>query len=179
MKFTIKGTEDITVKDLIALESGPIAFVAAMTKQTIEQVRNIPANVFETLKKECEAQFALVTPKDPRKIKIGDTTFSIVPDFMAFEAGAVIDISEADEIDKTKYLTTVLSALFRPEVSRVGGRYEVEQYTAKQRPELLDLPLQYYRGAEVFFSGINAKLMKTSLNSLSDQVAKMKRELSK
>jgi hypothetical protein len=179
MKFRIKAPESITVKDMIAASKGAVEFVSSMTNQTPEQVRSIPANVFATLKQECEDQFGQVQAKDPRGVTIGEQVFSIIPDFMDFEAGAMIDISEADESNPEQYHTIVLSALFRPVTIKVGERYEVEPYAAKQRPELLDMPLQYYRGAEVFFSDINGKLMTTSLNSLQDQVRKMKSELTK
>jgi len=175
VSFNIKTPQTVTVKDWIAARVGGVQFVASMSNQTPEQVRNLPLNVFETLKAKCEEVIDMVEPTDPHHgVAVGGVTYSIVPDFMDFEAGAMIDISEADERELTKYYTIVLSALFRPVLNRVGKFYTVEAYKATQRPELLNLPLRYFRGAEAFFLTINKELMTTSLNSLKEQTAKMR-----
>jgi len=173
MKLTIKTREDITVRDYLAQDKGAIELVAAMADITIEEAKAIPAKAFTIVKEACENELKAIPAYDPRRVIVGKQEWAIHPDFDEFEAGAMIDITQADEDDPEAYHTAILSAIFRKVTARVGNKYDVEPYTGKQHPELLDMPMKFYRGAEAFFLTISNELRQTTLRSLEKEVKEM------
>ncbi len=176
MKYTIKGSNEITVKDWLAMEKGATSFVAAMTNQTTDAIKKVPLKAFETLKELCEKAVAEIQPYDPHSVTVGGIEYAIMPDLRDFEAGAMIDIMEADDKDKEAYHIAVLSSLFRPVTQRIGKVYSVEAYTGQQRAELLTMPRSVYMGAEVFFSTTVKTLQANTLASLEKAVQVLREE---
>jgi hypothetical protein len=186
MRYELKTRKNITVADWLQCQRGLIDTVAAFAGITPEEAKTIPASAFAAMLDTCQNELENVTPTDPYRIEIDGVDYSLVPDLMDFEAGAMIDLTEAGDLPedadyeaKRKAHIAIMSALFRPVTKRIGKRVEVEKYTGEQREQLLKMPLAYLRGAEVFFSRIVSAYHTSTLTSSKRAVRRLKTLLSR
>jgi len=176
MKFTIKGSQSITVADWLRSKKGDVEAVAALSGLTVEQVRELPVQAYEEAAEAVTKAFASVEPSDPRHT-IEGVEYRLPSDLMKFETGAFIDFTEAKEEDGDAYQIAILSCLFRPVTNKIGNLYEVEKYTGKQVPELLGMTMASYLGAEVFFCTIAESWRDYTLTSLERAARNLKEML--
>jgi hypothetical protein len=64
-----------------------------------------------------------------------------------------------------------MTVLYRPVKFKKGDRYQIEDYTAEENPELMkQMPLDVVMGALVFFYLLQEELLQTTLNYLSKEM---------
>ena len=86
------------------------------------------------------------------------------------------DMSFGEYIDVDTYLSDwknihyAMNVLYRPIANKKAGRYDLVEYDMEQRDRALEMPMNAVLGSIFFLWSLKKDLLKTTLNSLADQI---------
>jgi hypothetical protein len=86
------------------------------------------------------------------------------------------DMSFGEYIDVDTYLSDwknihyAMNVLYRPIANKKAGRYDLVEYDMEQRDRALQMPMSAVLGSIFFLWSLKKDLLRTTLNSLADQI---------
>ena len=104
------------------------------------------------------------TPNLVRSFKLNETSYGFLPELDEMSLGEYIDvdtyIGDWDNIEKA------MNVLYRPILTRLKDKYNVEEYIVGNDKNLLNMPLDAVLGAVFFLLSLGKDLSLTMMNSL-------------
>jgi len=108
-----------------------------------------------------------------QRFTLGKTEFGMIPNLDEMEFGEYIDlesnISDWDNMNKA------MAVMYRPIISQVDGKYEIEPYngSATYSGDMLHAPLDVVLGMTVFFYRLGNELLQATQSYLVEEVMEM------
>ena len=103
------------------------------------------------------------TPNLVRSFKLNETSYGFLPELDEMSLGEYIDvdtyIGDWDNIEKA------MNVLYRPILTRLKDKYNVEEYIVGNDKNLLNMPLDAVLGAVFFLLSLGRDLSLTMMNS--------------
>lgn len=96
--------------------------------------------------------------------------FGFIPNLDKMTLGEYVDI---DNAFKDEDINSFLQVVYRPIVDKKGEFYRIKKYEPDECINMLDLPYDVYKGAEVFFYLLGKDLLNCMKNYLQQQEVKM------
>ena len=159
---------DLTLKGLMTLQSteDPVQWVSVCGNVTPEFVKKMPIQLFDKAKSHLIKIVDAETSLHPVRFEHNGVEYGFIPSWSEFTTGEWIDI-EMWADDFWNNADRVMSLLYRPVTRKVGKRYEIEEYTAKEERETFhDVSASYFAGAMLFFCNSRSKHLKDLRQSL-------------
>ena len=169
MKLSLPAEfSDLTLQGLMVLNNSkdPVDWLVACGEVSPEYVRKMPLQLFTKAKEHLETIQKAETSKHPITMIHNGVEYGFIPSWAEFSTGEWIDIEMWAE-DFWGNADRIMSLLYRPITNKVGSRYEIEEYTAKEdRTIFHDLSATYFSGAMLFFCSSRNRLLNDSRQSL-------------
>lgn len=96
--------------------------------------------------------------------------FGFIPNLDKMTLGEYVDI---DNAFKDEDINSFLQVVYRPVVDKKGDLYRIKSYEPDECINMLDVPYDVYKGAEVFFYRLGKDLLSCMKNYLQAQEVKM------
>ena len=156
-------------------EEGEEAVVATvlhhLCKINPQWIRQIPTSTYISIKESVNKLLRTEEYPLKRVIRIGEREYGFEPDLNTMDYGLYGDISSYKSLDMNQDWCKIMSMLYRPIVNKIGNQYQIEDYKGKVDEEMfMDITMDVHFGALFFFKTLQRHLLKTTLNSLMDQV---------
>ena len=95
--------------------------------------------------------------------------YGFIPKLDDMTLGEYIDID--NNIKDWQNMHKAMTVLYRPVKFKKDDRYQIEEYTAEENPELMkQMPLDVAMGSLVFFYLLQEELLQTTLSYLSKEM---------
>tara|TARA_R110002020_G_scaffold48955_3_gene139838 strand:- start:1055 stop:1705 length:651 start_codon:yes stop_codon:yes gene_type:complete len=147
-----------------------------LLEKMVEIFCNLPLKDIATVKftyvqkiiKELNKTFMSKTPLINTFVMDG-VEYGFIPKLDDITLGEYIDID--NNIKDWQNMHKAMSVLYRPTKLKKGERYQIEDYTAEENPELMkQMPLDVAMGSLVFFYLLQKELLETTLNYLTKEM---------
>tara|TARA_X000001382_G_scaffold15604_1_gene9935 strand:+ start:2806 stop:3456 length:651 start_codon:yes stop_codon:yes gene_type:complete len=147
-----------------------------LLEKMVEIFCNLPLKDIATVKftyvqkiiKELNKTFMSKTPLINTFVMDG-VEYGFIPKLDDITLGEYIDID--NNIKDWQNMHKAMSVLYRPTKLKRGERYQIEDYTAEENPELMkQMPLDVAMGSLVFFYLLQKELLETTLNYLTKEM---------
>ena len=147
-----------------------------LLQKMVEIFCNLPLKDIATVKftyvqkiiKELNKSFKSKTPLINTFVMDG-VEYGFIPKLDDMTLGEYIDID--NNIKDWQNMHKAMTVLYRPTKLKKGDRYQIEDYTAEENPELMkQMPLDVAMGSLVFFYLLQEELLQTTLNYLSKEM---------
>lgn len=161
---------DLTIRQLSVLHTSDdhLEWICVCGEVTMADVREMPLKMIEKATTHLTALRDAETYKHPQIIEIGGQEFGFIPDWDAFSTGEWIDIENQIQ-DVYQNATSIMSILYRPITRRMGDKYEIAKYTAKEDDSIFnDVSAEIFTGALLFFWTTKNALLETTALSLRE-----------
>lgn len=161
---------DLTIAQYRTLTTtrDPLEWVSVCSGTPVHELREAPHKLLDRAVTHLEVLMEQQTARHEKVLQIGDMEFGFIPDWDAFTTGEWIDM-ETYVKDLNQNATQIMSLLYRPITARVGDRYEIAPYTAKEDASIFeDVSADLYAGVLLFFSTIRNELLSSTRQSLEE-----------
>lgn len=149
----------------------------AISGTTPEQSRKVKMDdintcieLFDEALKETIASFKPI-------VTLGAKDYGLIPDFKQITAAEYVDLLEFTKPNNIfENLAKALCILYRPVSSKLGDKYDIEQYAPKHMDNEIDMlmmPMDVVNGALVFFSIVANDLSNSTLTYLENQAQEL------
>jgi len=152
--------------------------VDLIKQRTIEHFCEIPlSNVLliqmKDVREICtDIDLMFSNPEKPlhQTFKIKDVEFGMIPNLEEMSFGEYVDLD--NYVTDWQQMHKAMAVLFRPITSKVGDKYEIEEYTGTKEAhvEIMQFaPLGVVMGAMVFFYSLGNELLKATKDYLTQE----------
>jgi len=157
-KLYLKVAEEVTEERMLGA-----SMISIFCNIKMEQVMLLKLKDSEEIIKMITDLFES-TPNLVRSFKLNETSYGFLPELDEMSLGEYIDvdtyIGDWDNIEKA------MNVLYRPILTRLKDKYNVEEYIVGNDKNLLNMPLDAVLGAVFFLLSLGKDLSLTMMNSL-------------
>ena len=107
------------------------------------------------------------TPKHTERFKLNGIEYGFIPDLDEMSLGEYIDLD--NNVSKWEQMHIAMNVLYRPIKTSKVGKYNIEEYDAKNPDKMKDMPLGAAIGSVFFFLNLGMELSKHTIHSSSNQ----------
>lgn len=169
MKLSLPAEfSDLTLKGLMILNSSedPVQWIAECANITTKEVHSMPIKLYDKAKAHLLQLLEAESATHPITMIHNGVEYGFIPSWAEFTTGEWIDIEMWGD-DFWNNADKIMALLYRPITSKLGSRYEIEEYTAKEdRTIFHDLSASYFAGAMLFFWTSRSRLLSDTRTSL-------------
>lgn len=158
------------IGDMKTYEDQPEAIDAALFYHLCDvkpnHINKLDISIYTDIR---EKLYKLMSIKDAplkRKIVAKGKRYGFEPNLSQMEYGSYLDLMKYEEVKIDENWAEIMSILYRPIKSEIGGLYEIKTYDGKLDKELfLDVTMDIHFGAMFFFLNTLTDLLKSIQNS--------------
>jgi hypothetical protein len=111
-------------------------------------------------------------------VTLGAKDYGLIPNFKQITAAEYVDLLEFTKPNNIfENLAKALCILYRPVSSKMGDKYDIEEYAPKHMDNEIDMlmmPMDIVNGALVFFSIVANDLSSCTLTFLEEKAKELK-----
>ena len=146
----------------------------------VEKFCHVPLSEVLLIKLEdvrdiCNGLNTLLSEDQPLQttFKIGSAKFGMIPNLDDMSFGEYIDLDT--NITDWETMNKAMAVLYRPIISEIDGKYEIEPYngSATYSEVMLFAPIDVVLGSLVFFYHLGNELLKATQNYLVTEIVEM------
>ena len=132
-----------------------------------EKIKSIAAHSVTEIANKISKLFANETEL-VRFFTLNGKEFGFIPDLDNMSFGEYIDVDTY--LSDWTNIHYAMNVLYRPVERKQSGRYDLVGYDPEQRERALETPMDAVLGSIFFLFNLRKDLLKTTLNSLADQI---------
>lgn len=140
--------------------------ISIFCNTTTDEVSKIPFNVVNDISQKIETALSQDT-KLIHTFEFNEIKYGFIPNLDTISTGEFIDIDTYQK--ERKDMHKLMSVLYRPLVGQKDKRYDIEAYEGKIHQDFEELPMDYVKGAMVFFCSLGQDLASYIQRSLVAQ----------
>jgi len=132
-----------------------------------EKIKSIAAHSVTEIANKISKLFANETEL-VRFFTLNGKEFGFIPDLDDMSFGEYIDVDTY--LSDWTNIHYAMNVLYRPTSHKKAGRYDLVEYDMEERDRALQMPMDAVLGSIFFLFNLRKDLLKTTLNSLADQI---------
>lgn len=129
----------------------PLEKISICSGQSVEKLRGMPQKLIEAASAHLDNLLTQETARHEKVVEMDGKRFGFIPNWDEFTAGEWIDMENHLE-DFWKNAHKITALLYREVTYKLGDKYEVKKYTAKEDASIFEeMPADLVSGMLLFF----------------------------